>query len=115
MGKCIDGINDYTCTCDKGYTGRDCDIEINECESQPCMNGGVCYDFVARFYCACPAGFFGDTCEKGKLQLSQFTTKVRFDLINLTDFLAFFKGVIGYFSISSMKYSFIAFIFALNI
>lgn len=24
-GKCIDGVNSYTCQCDKGYEGKHCD------------------------------------------------------------------------------------------
>ena len=25
-GQCKDGINDYTCQCEQGYTGKDCQI-----------------------------------------------------------------------------------------
>uniref|UniRef100_A0AAR2LD50 Sushi, nidogen and EGF-like domains 1 n=1 Tax=Pygocentrus nattereri TaxID=42514 RepID=A0AAR2LD50_PYGNA len=33
--------------------------EINECLSQPCMNGGTCRDRVASFLCECESGFTG--------------------------------------------------------
>jgi len=26
FGECIDGINNYTCRCDPGYEGDDCDV-----------------------------------------------------------------------------------------
>ncbi len=41
--------------------------DINECESQPCLNGGECVDQVANFTCICPAGFTGMLCETGDL------------------------------------------------
>lgn len=39
--------------------------DINECESQPCLNGGECVDKVANFTCICPAAFTGPLCETG--------------------------------------------------
>lgn len=35
-------FGDYKCTCSTGYTGRNCETDINECESSPCANGGTC-------------------------------------------------------------------------
>ncbi|XP_070188097.1 uncharacterized protein [Littorina saxatilis] len=57
--------NDYhrVCDCFPGFTGPLCDMEINECESQPCLNGGTCTDKVNGFECACRANFTGDRCE----------------------------------------------------
>ncbi|KAG8225570.1 hypothetical protein J437_LFUL002087 [Ladona fulva] len=40
--ECIDAINDYSCNCYPGYTGKNCEIDINECESSPCQYGGTC-------------------------------------------------------------------------
>jgi hypothetical protein len=36
---------------------------IDECEPNPCMNGGSCSDGVDAFRCACPPSFMGATCE----------------------------------------------------
>jgi len=41
------------------FTGLRCQIEINECASNPCRNGGICEDQVNGFICMCPAGFSG--------------------------------------------------------
>ena len=55
-------INGYECVCAPGFTGKDCDININECESSPCQNNATCIDAIAAFTCVCPAGFTGDRC-----------------------------------------------------
>lgn len=36
------GPDAYSCTCPPGYTGTNCDINIDECGSTPCQNGGTC-------------------------------------------------------------------------
>ena len=40
-GTCVDQINGYKCHCQPGYTGIDCDVDIDECQSSPCINGKV--------------------------------------------------------------------------
>uniref|UniRef100_A0A8C0EG29 Sushi, nidogen and EGF like domains 1 n=1 Tax=Bubo bubo TaxID=30461 RepID=A0A8C0EG29_BUBBB len=37
--------------------------EIDECQSQPCLNGGRCKDHVAEFLCLCEPGYTGHHCE----------------------------------------------------
>ena len=49
----------FVCTCPPGYTGAHCDVDINECESSPCLYGGRCIDLVNRFACVCPHGTSG--------------------------------------------------------
>lgn len=39
-----------------------CDV-VNECNPDPCKNGGQCVDSLQTFYCKCPSGFTGRTCE----------------------------------------------------
>ena len=43
-------------------------VDINECASDPCENGGVCNDQVNGFTCDCQAGYDGETCENSKMQ-----------------------------------------------
>lgn len=39
-----------------GYTGTVCEEDIDECQSSPCQNGGVCEDLTNKFKCTCPPG-----------------------------------------------------------
>lgn len=41
-GTCNDVINGYSCICDAGFTGKQCDENIDECESSPCFYGNFC-------------------------------------------------------------------------
>ena len=41
-------------------------IDVNECLSFPCENGGSCTDEVNGYSCQCQPGYFGDQCHTGK-------------------------------------------------
>lgn len=41
------------------FLGNNCEIEVNECLSQPCRNGGSCVDELNSFSCQCPPGITG--------------------------------------------------------
>lgn len=62
-GTCKDGINEYTCLCYPGFEGDHCELEINECQSRPCLNSGVCKDLINDFECICPMYTSGKQCE----------------------------------------------------
>ncbi|XP_071830391.1 IgGFc-binding protein-like [Apostichopus japonicus] len=64
-GNCSVQLNgSYTCSCAIGYEGNQCEAEINECESQPCLNGGICTDLLGGFTCDCPEEVRGTFCEQ---------------------------------------------------
>ncbi|XP_078001352.1 uncharacterized protein LOC144453853 [Glandiceps talaboti] len=53
----------YTCTCPAGFTGKDCEIEINDCNANVCLNGGTCQDSINAFECLCTPEYTGTNCE----------------------------------------------------
>eukprot|EP00041_Stephanoeca_diplocostata_P037539 m.1424026 g.1424026 ORF g.1424026 m.1424026 type:complete len:1820 (+) comp25059_c0_seq1:205-5664(+) len=59
---CIDTFNDFNCECAPGYTGSNCDVDIDECASGPCQNGATCVDGIAAFDCLCNGSWMGPTC-----------------------------------------------------
>lgn len=90
-GSCQNLENNYECTCMKGFegqahlhysynllvnhflflfnlrnipiAGKDCSIDINECESNPCASGSTCMDRIATYSCICQEGLTGTNCE----------------------------------------------------
>lgn len=68
---CIHGIcqntdsYDYSCTCEYGYVGRNCENILKQCELLlPCRNGGTCTDLHGSYKCDCQLGYNGQNCEK---------------------------------------------------
>ena len=52
----------YVCSCIPGFTGDNCEININECEGDPCLHG-KCLDLVNEYQCECDPGYEGENCE----------------------------------------------------
>ena len=44
-------------------SGKECQTNIDECESSPCKNGATCVDGIAEYTCLCKSGYEGDDCE----------------------------------------------------
>ncbi|XP_040188234.1 protein jagged-2 isoform X2 [Rana temporaria] len=63
-GRCISlpGGN-FTCSCNRGFTGAYCHENINDCLGNPCKNGGTCTDEIDSFRCFCPNGWGGEFCD----------------------------------------------------
>ncbi|XP_042161593.1 protein jagged-1b isoform X2 [Oncorhynchus tshawytscha] len=53
----------FSCDCQEGFRGTYCHENINDCESNPCGNGGTCIDKVSVYQCICGDGWEGDHCE----------------------------------------------------
>ena len=44
--------------------GTDCEVNIDDCETDPCLNKGLCHDGVNEYTCDCAnTGFTGTNCE----------------------------------------------------
>ena len=41
-------------------------LDVDECQTNPCLNGASCTNKHGDYECTCPAGFTGKNCEKGK-------------------------------------------------
>ncbi|XP_055629293.1 fat-like cadherin-related tumor suppressor homolog isoform X5 [Toxorhynchites rutilus septentrionalis] len=60
-GVCEEGDEGPLCMC-RGYTGTTCEIDIDECEKQPCGNGATCINEAGSFRCVCPPEMTGTSC-----------------------------------------------------
>ncbi|XP_042676821.1 delta and Notch-like epidermal growth factor-related receptor [Centrocercus urophasianus] len=43
--------------------GEECEIDINDCDSNPCHHAGTCIDQPGGYTCHCPHGWVGANCE----------------------------------------------------
>ncbi|CAH1244163.1 FBN3 [Branchiostoma lanceolatum] len=62
---CENTEGSFRCECKDGYTDGPAGfcIEIDECDSGPCANGGSCVNLLSRYLCLCDVGWTGDTCQ----------------------------------------------------
>jgi len=63
-GICQQSFGQTTCKCPMGFTGNRCEINVDDCVSNPCKNGGLCLDRVNDFKCSCAPGWTGKRCGK---------------------------------------------------
>ncbi|GAB5580114.1 protein crumbs homolog 2 [Prionailurus iriomotensis] len=49
----------FLCRCPPGFEGDECDVDVDECASRPCLSGGRCQDLPNGFQCHCPDGYTG--------------------------------------------------------
>ncbi|XP_053377649.1 sushi, nidogen and EGF-like domain-containing protein 1 isoform X3 [Mercenaria mercenaria] len=62
-GTCVEGADNYTCSCADGFRGRNCE-ELDRCSTGPCKNNGTCVEGADNYTCSCTDGFRGRNCEE---------------------------------------------------
>lgn len=40
-----------------------CEVDLDECESNPCLNGGTCVNRSNSYFCECVSDFSGENCQ----------------------------------------------------
>jgi len=58
----IPGVG-FVCACQPGYSGRFCNVQIDFCSSNPCLNNGVCIIGTNNYSCSCNLQYTGKNCE----------------------------------------------------
>ena len=53
------------------YLGDRCDIDINECDDDPCFNGATCVNTPGNYTCECSDGYEGRHCETADCTIGQ--------------------------------------------
>lgn len=74
-GTCVDsnGFESHSssCQCAPGFTGELCEINIDACESNPCLNSGTCTNHGLVYACVCPPAFSGPICNVSMTSCSE--------------------------------------------
>ena len=52
----------YSSVCGIGYTGTNCNIQINYCSPNPCVYG-TCSSSISTYVCTCNTGYQGKNCD----------------------------------------------------
>lgn len=50
--------------------------DFDECDSNPCQNGGTCTDHLNGYSCSCVQGFNDDDCQTGQLFIPFAISKI---------------------------------------
>ena len=102
-GTCQNLINDFMCYCADGFTGVTCEtskclytrsqkivlciiycnfvrfcLDVDDCVSNTCQNGGMCVDGVASFTCDCAPGFTDRNCSTSEKKYSMRSINLEF-------------------------------------
>lgn len=61
----LQDLNKIECSCPPGFVGPRCETNINECNSIPCKNHGLCIDGPNNYTCDCShTGYTGYNCDE---------------------------------------------------
>ncbi|XP_011077536.1 wall-associated receptor kinase 2 [Sesamum indicum] len=104
------GLGGYRCNCSEGYEGNPylspgC-TDVNECESNPCNEHGICTNTPGSYSCSCGDGYSGDGRKDGRGCIavnSQFPV-IKFSIGFSVGLLSIFIGVTWlYFGVKKRK------------
>lgn len=56
-------LAEYACACATGFTGANCEEEVQQCEDSPCSNGALCLMEEGAPVCYCVPDYHGERCE----------------------------------------------------
>eukprot|EP00058_Branchiostoma_floridae_P023147 XP_002608637.1 hypothetical protein BRAFLDRAFT_97687 [Branchiostoma floridae] len=62
-GTCKNKDGGYRCACSPGWTGQNCQQDIDECAWSPCQHGG-CVNKNGGYKCTCSPGWTGQNCNQ---------------------------------------------------
>ena len=62
-GTCVNQIVSHSCLCPQGWTGKLCEVNINECaQALSCHPNATCIDLPGSYQCVCPPWLTGPNC-----------------------------------------------------
>ncbi|XP_055914618.1 cubilin homolog isoform X2 [Eupeodes corollae] len=70
-GTCVHLFDDFLCKCNKGFEGKTCSTDVNECAlfvgtDLGCQNGAQCINQFGSYSCICASGWQGMHCSQRK-------------------------------------------------
>ena len=74
-GECNNVNDEAVCTCFAGYSGDDCNQDINECAdgSHQCIADATCNNTEGGYVCSCAKGYKGDGRSNGSACTGKLT------------------------------------------
>ena len=88
-------------------------LDIDECQSQPCQNGGACVDVIDSYICNCLPDFTGPNCEIGNIVYDR-KIENRVSVININGFYVFISSI-AISNIDIISFYFIDFVILLTL
>jgi len=70
------GVNSLPRTVTHVWRVRVWRVEMDECASDPCQNGGTCVDLINGYQCRCTDQFTGVNCDRRQSLLARSTQQL---------------------------------------